>query len=400
MRKIEERALRWVDSHISIVVVAACFVAGMFARYALRGLISGDFNDYLEPWFYAIKSNGLSEQVGNYSFTYQFVIWILTKFDVNPLYSYKLVSCLFDLTLAFVVAIIVKGESSKTFGGVDLWAIAFCAIWLSPVVFINSSGWAQCDSIYSTFALLAVYMLDKEKYNLSMILLGVGFAFKLQTVFIFPVFVFFYYASKKFSIIKFLLVPIGLFAVSAPLLLWGRDLSEILGIYLWQSDTYFEMSHSFQSIWTLLCGGIYDTNCYPHMKYPSIVFTAFALVLVMLWFLQKGKSCRGKNLYILSFLLVYTCVMFLPSMHERYSYLYEILAIVIAVLVPKTLPLCFGLICLSLNTYGAFLFHFDANFPLLTCVNLIFYFAYFFIFNAEFNEVTPSRRHAHERTSG
>ena len=60
-------------------------------------------------------------------------------------------------------------------------------------------------------------------------------------------------------------------------------------------------------------------------------------------------------------------------MHERYGYLYEILAVVLAVLIPKTIPLCIGLLCISLSTYGAFLFWIEVNWPVLVCANLALY---------------------------
>ena len=94
----------------------------------------------------------------------------------------------------------------------------------------------------------------------------------------------------------------------------------------------------------------------------------------------------------MAFLLIYTCVLFLPSMHERYGYLYEILAILLAVLIPKTIPLCVGLLCVSLNTYGAFLFGIPIQLPLLSCVNIAVYMAYIFIFKREFIQMNKYER--------
>ena len=60
-------------------------------------------------------------------------------------------------------------------------------------------------------------------------------------------------------------------------------------------------------------------------------------------------------------------------MHERYGYLYEILAVVLAVLIPKTIPLCIGLVCISLSTYGVYLFGVGENWLVLVCANLALY---------------------------
>ena len=70
---------------------------------------------------------------------------------------------------------------------------AFTVIWISPVVLFNSSMWAQCDSIYTFFALLAVYLLYKEKNIPAFVFLGIALSFKLQAIFVLPFFLFIYF---------------------------------------------------------------------------------------------------------------------------------------------------------------------------------------------------------------
>lgn len=74
----------------------------------------------------------------------------------------------------------------------------------------------------------------------------------------------------------------------------------------------------------------------------------------------------------------------LPSMHERYGYLYEVLAIILAILIPKTIPLCAGLLAISINTYGIYLFGVSGNWTFLVCANLFFYCAYIYSLKEEF----------------
>ena len=373
MTTIEKKILAAVDKHLPVLLMIGCTILGILVRMALRDFRSADFEDSLSPWYDAIAANGLSQQVGDYNFMYQFVIWLLTKIGAAPLYSYKMISCIFDLVLAITAAMIVHRENNKE----NNWAaaLAYGAVWLSPIVFLNSSAWAQCDAIYSAFALLAIFMLDKEKTNWSMCLLGIGFAFKLHTVFVLPLFLFVYFMRRTFSIVRFSLIPVSMLALSLPLVFWGRNIGEVFTIYANQTNSYQAMSLNYPSVWLLLCQA-QDPAQYAFLKLPAIVMTVFVLALLMIWWIRKSYQPSGMNYYMMAFLVVYTCVLFLPSMHERYGYLYEILAVVLAVLIPKTIPLCIGLVCISLSTYGVYLFGVGENWLVLVCANLALYGTY------------------------
>ena len=381
MKKWENKIIEWVENNVSTIFLIACILLGIIIRTPLRNFASRDFDTYLKGWYVEIAKNGLYKQVGNYNFLYQFAIWILTKFPFIPsLFSYKILSILFDLVLAIVAYFIMKKENG---GGKPI--IAFCLIWLSPIVFLNSAAWAQCDSIYSTFVILALYMLSNKKYSASMCILGIAFAFKLQAVFVLPLFLFVYFVRKEFSITKFLLVPISMIGVSLPLLFWGRNILDIFSIYFDQTNSYPAISMNYPSFWMLMCKG-YDKVANEFMKIACICFAIFALALLMYRWLKKGYSTNGKNLYMMAYLIVYTCVLFLPGMHERYGYVYEILAIILALLVPKMIPICIGLVCISLNTYGCFLFSIDINLMLLATINTLIYVVSIYLLEKEMNK--------------
>ena len=77
-------------------------------------------------------------------------------------------------------------------------------------------------------------------------------------------------------------------------------------------------------------------------------------------------------------------MLFLPAMHERYGYPYEILAIILAVLQPKTIPLCAGLVGISLCTYGSYLFDTETfSLVTLSVANLLVYGGYVLILNRQ-----------------
>lgn len=72
--------------------------------------------------------------------------------------------------------------------------------------------------------------------------------------------------------------------------------------------------------------------------------------------------------------------MFLPGMHERYGFMYEILAIVIAFLIPKTIIPAVLLLCLSLITYGSNLVYNLEIHPVMGIANFAVYLVYIYHF--------------------
>ena len=97
----------------------------------------------------------------------------------------------FDWVLAITAGVIARSISTHEREWVG--CLAYCAVLLSPIVFLNSAAWAQCDAIYSDFALLAILHLERKQYTRAMCFLGVSFAFKLQAVFVLPIFLFVYF---------------------------------------------------------------------------------------------------------------------------------------------------------------------------------------------------------------
>lgn len=377
MSKYERRVLEYLQKHYWIIFGIITTVAGCIIRIALRNNTSGDYIIYLEEWYKVIKEHGLSQQVGNYNILYQFLIYLLTLTKIHPLYAYKFLSVVFDFILALAIGYIVwacNGDDKK-----HLCILAYSAIWLSPIVFLNSAAWAQCDAIYTSIAIWAIVCLEKEKYLPAFILLGLSFSFKLQAVFFLPVFLFVYFIVKKFSIVYFTLVPVTMIVTALPVIVAGwASVLDVFNIYAQQTDEYPRMFSNYPSVWGFLCPSE-EGYWYYLLKYAAIAITICILALIMFIWIQNNFQVKGKNIYYLTFLMTYTCVLFLPAMHERYSYPVEALAVVLAVILPQTIPLCIGLVTNSMITYGSYLFGIEENWRMLTYVNLIVYVAYFIL---------------------
>lgn len=381
MPNIEKKILSWVDACLPLIVALIFTVMGIWARMPMLDVVSGDSRFFLLPWYEKIRENGLSTQVGNYNILYQMMIFLLTRLPLKPLHAYKFLSILFDYLLAAGVGLLTAemGKDGKLWKAV----LAYGAALLSPIVILNSAAWAQCDSIFCCFAVFALLALAKERWSMSMILMGLAFSFKLQAVFLLPVFLFVYYQRRRFTVLQFALIPATMILAGLPLVFFGRNILDIFTIYSDQTGTYPNMALNYPSVWLLLAAER-NAEQYGLLKSMAIFLTVAILAVLMIRWLRRKVEATGQNLIRMAFLLAYTCVLFLPAMHERYGYPYEILAIVLAVLQPKTVPLCAGLIGISLCTYGSYLFDTESfRLVTLTVLNLLVYCGYMLTLNRQ-----------------
>lgn len=377
MFRWEKKLLEWVERHILLFCVLAVSLIMMVIRFSFREIESNDAYWCLLPWYDIIKENGgihaLGQQVGDYNMLYQFLIALFTYLPIEPLYAYKLLSCIFDYLLAGIVGYFVYRISGKNreLRGV----MAYAVVLMSPLVFLNSSYWGQCDSIFTFFCIAALYAFYREKYNMTFILYGAAFAFKLQAVFLLPFFLFMYFMKKKFTVLQFGWIPVVMIISSIPGLIMGRRVSEVFTIYFKQTGAYRRMSLNYPSFWNVFQDLDMDIF-YLNMKKPAIAFTVAVLGLFMVTWAVRKVQLNVQNMIFMAFILVYACVLLLPSMHERYGYLYEILALLVVFLEIKTLPLMVILYLLSFSTYGQYLFMYTADMQVLSILNVLVFIGY------------------------
>ncbi|MCR5416512.1 MAG: hypothetical protein K6E79_06940 [Pseudobutyrivibrio sp.] len=382
--KIEQKILDWLNEHIVHLAFIATLLISLLIRYSLRDIHSYDADGCLLAWYDDIKANGgifgLGKPVSglNYSFTYQFLIALMTHIPIEPLYAYKILSCIFDYLLAGAVAYLVYdiSESHK----MEKTLLAFIAVSCSPLILMDSAAWAQCDSIYTFWVILAIIYLKKEKYLTSFIYYGVAFAFKFQAIFVMPFFLFYYFYKRKFSVLYFGIIPVTMTVLSLPSLIQGRTISEMINIYLGNTNIHTSMSNGYPTFWRILDDGT-GIDAYADLKHTAMAFTVIVLGSFMYMWIRKSIKLTQNNIILMSFILTYSTIMFLPSMHERYGFIYEALAIVIAFMYTNTIPLAIALQCISCTTYGAFLFANTVNSWNLAIINMIIYVAYMIILN-------------------
>lgn len=384
MTKLEQKCLKKCTDNLWLVILIFAFLAGCLLRITMRYFVSVDSLGCYLAWYDEIvatgRIKGIGTQIGDYNVLYQTIISLLSYLPIIPLYLYKGLSICFDLAVSVLVGLFIfdrKGDRNYLAG-----SLAFSFIWLAPVVALNSSMWAQCDMIYTFFVLLSLYRLQKEKYISSFVLLGFAFAFKLQAILILPFYLFWYFKEKKFSLLHFLIVPAVMWLTTLPGILGGRSLFSGFELYLYQTDEFHWAVVNYPSIWLSLAPN-FVPDSYDYIYPVAMVVTVAALAGWMIYALAKKAAFKQDTFLLFALVLTYTTVFFLPSMHERYGFLYEILALVYVFKNKRSAAPCFLLQLISVCTYARYLFGADTSLILLTGLNIIAYVWYCFLFMRE-----------------
>lgn len=359
MTKVEKRIIDYLSRHVIFILIVAATVLGLLVRWFGKDFQSGDMQCFLLPWWKQIEPaglDGLATRVGNYNIPYQIITYLLTLLPIEAVHAYKLLSVVFDLVLAVTSATLVyeftNGSKIKS-------ALTYSFVFLSVNVIFNSAFWGQCDSIYVSFILLALYTLKKGKSILPFIFLGLSLAFKLQVIFILPFFIYYWFTTKKVSILNFLIIPAVDIIMCLPAVFLGRPFWDIVDIYFVQTDYGKQIQFNCPNFWALICNNA-NTQYYYLFKAFSIFFTFAVLIAAMAVLVYKKADLSDSNNFLLTAIWsAYTCVMFLSSMHERYAYLVDILTVVYFVVTLKHiwLPIIVNLV--SLRGYAYYLFEFD-----------------------------------------
>lgn len=335
---------------VLIPVIIAVY-AMLLVRILFFDHETGDFLMFLKPWTQYFRENGgfagLGRSIGNYNIPYLFFLALFSYIPVNELYLIKLLSVGFDLLLAVSIAklVLICAKSCTRY------LISFAAAMMLPTVLLNGACWGQCDSIYGSLAVLSVYFILSDRPWHSMAALALAFAFKLQAIFIFPVFLVFLY-TKKLKLYHLPLFPAVYFIAVSPAMLAGRGVLDTLLIYVNQGSTVgSSLNYNSPSVFSLFYN-VTDPAAYSRAGILG-AFAFCALMFVLLFILRKRLGNRA--LLFASFIFALVVPLLLPHMHERYFFMADVLSLAAAFVLPKAAPI--PLLCsfASLLGYHAYL---------------------------------------------
>lgn len=347
-------------------------VLGVVVRLFFFDYIYCDYKFFLNEWVEYIRNNGyaysLKDSFYNYTPSYIYILILLAKIDVYSLYSIKVVSLLFDFLAAYFISALVYLVSKNN---TARW-ISFTLATLLPTVILNGALWSQCDSIYSSFAIGSVFFLLKRKNVMSMIFLGIAFAFKAQASVLLPFF-FIYMIRGGIKWYYFFIIPTVYVFSLLPAWIMGRPLADLILVYQMQSNFDNALVSFFPNIY------IWIENFIPANKIYGMFFTAIFVLSMGFILMQKKYIFTLESWVKLIFLSCIICPFVLPGMRERYMYLGDLIAVAYICLYPRKAYLAVGILFVSfysyirtLNYFGVFLGDNNVN-PLkvLSFFNLI-----------------------------
>ena len=227
--RVLERAPHWIAA---LLLLALAFAA----RGAVFSYETLDYQGFLTKWVDFFRTNGhfraLRHSVGNYNIPYLYFLALFSLSSIRDLYLIKLLSTLFDVLLAWSAMRLLARFTKKS----GVLIACFFTVLLLPTVFLNSAVWAQCDSSYTALAVLAVALALEDKPVRSMLCIALAFGFKLQAVFVMPVFAVLWMYGK-FSWKHFLLFPAFYVALVLPAVLLGRPFWDTVTLYFSQTGS-------------------------------------------------------------------------------------------------------------------------------------------------------------------
>ena len=325
-----------------------------FLRAILLDYAADDYEIFLSQWVATFRDNGgfaaIKLPIGNYNVPYLYFLAAISYLPVPDLYLIKLFSILFDVLLAWGGLRLVRH-----FTGKDSIRplVCFCVLLLLPTVVLNGSLWGQCDALYGALTLHALADGLGGRPKASAALLGVAFSFKLQTVFILPLWAVLWIARRtRFR--DLLCFPLAYAVTCIPALLLGKPLGDILGVYVGQTqEGAGALNYNCASIFSMVP---YGTQIDEAFGARLGILAAFALVLLLLVlaFLFRDRLDDGA-LLLFGITLTLGVPFFLPYMHDRYYFLADVLTLVWACTRPTGLPPAVLVQLSSLSAYLTYL---------------------------------------------
>ncbi|MDO4982010.1 MAG: conjugal transfer protein TraL [Eubacteriales bacterium] len=319
-------------SAVQTIISCTLIFLAFYFRYLVLDYETPDYTDFLAHWVDYFRLNGgfaaLKHQIGNYNIPYLYFLALFSYSDISDLYLIKLLSILFDVLLAWG-AMLITGRIT---GSKNRMLTCFIAVLFLPTVFLNGSLWGQCDSSYVALALLAVYCAMDDRPALSMVLAALSFGFKLQSVFILPVFVLFLF-NGRLKIRHLVIFPLTYIALVLPAVLLGRPFLETLTLYFNQTGSIGDgLNYNSPSVFAMFQYSLPEKYNNAASKAGIIAAFAYMLTALVVCYVNR-KKLTDRMIVTVALLFAIGIPFLLPHMHDRYFFCADVLSVIFAFIV-------------------------------------------------------------------
>lgn len=345
------------DKKYAIIFFISITILALLFRTVYINLQSGDYTNFLKLWLEFYRNNGhilaIGKGIGNYNIPYQILLAIASYLPISDLYLVKAISMFFDYIIAIFGYLIVKKlVAYQKQDDVYLPIITYFILLFLPTVTLNSSAWAQCDGIYTAFVLISIYCMIEDKSVLSFIFLGIAFGFKLQFIFIVPLYLLLCIKKKKFNIFEFLIIPAVNYIMCIPAFIYGKSFKDVTLIYFNQASEYKALTANMANIYTFI------SKNSDKIAYAGILFTFILVLFIVIFFSKKNIKLKEYDYIAIGLLMVMVENFFLPRMHERYLYMADVLSVIYYMINRKNIIVPIIVNFVSLHGYLYYLFNF------------------------------------------
>ena len=336
------------------LLAGALIVCLVLLRLVWFAVETSDYTDFLRPWTDWFRAHGhlagLGGKVGNYNVPYLVFLALFSCWDVPELYLIKLTSTVFDLLLALTLCRLVLHITGSQKRGAAALVLSLAL----PTAFINTSVWGQCDSIYVSLALLGLYLCMADKPAAGMAALGFSFAFKLQAIFLIPVF-FALLLTRKLKLRHLPVFPAAYILAVSPAIIAGKPFRDVMLFYVSSASTVGSgLNYNSPSIYSLpRFYAMADTD--KAAQIGILLAAALCAVFAAVCLLRR-KRIDDRSVLFAALLLTCGIPLFLPHMHDRYFYFVDVLTLAVACVVPWTAPMVLCSQFASLLGYHAYFY--------------------------------------------
>ncbi len=343
----------YIKTNIHLSVVLTLLLAAFVPRLLTLKIETSDYSDFLVRWVNFFRNNGgfraLGKHYGNYNVPYLYFLALFSYSKIRDLFLIKLLSIFFDILLAWGGMRIVSRLTENPLRRIG----SFFVMLMLPTVFLNGAVWGQCDSIFVALGVLALADALEDHPWRSMVMLALSFGFKLQAVFIMPVFAVLLFAGKiKWKHLP--VFPLTYIALILPAVIAGRPLIDTLLLYVGEAGSVgSSLNYNSSSVFAF-----FRNAANPEAAAKLGIFAAFAFMLLVLGICFVFRKRLNDRLIVIAALLLALGIPFLlPHMHDRYFFAADALSVIFVFGIPLFAPVAALVQFASLLGYHAYFIH-------------------------------------------